>query len=297
MSPSPARIPDPPPEMPPLPRWIAPGRPQTPEETAFLAGAAAARLHAASAAPDLPLALWRDRLALGAARSALRLQGRREELGALRDAVHLLGPDDRPDPLGAMALLWRQAAARPLGSLATALPEAAADWAEQALGPGGAGQGAPVTRAAAVLGLVLDADPRAETAALILAEAAFSRSLGWDRLTPLLAAGLRPADLRLRGEDLQRACAAALLRQAEDALRLCAEAARGAGRLRAAAPKLRAKGAGEAVAQFLSQDAVAPRDLAALMSDRAARRLCDRLVSLGAVRELTGRGSFRLYGV
>ena len=33
------------------------------------------------------------------------------------------------------------------------------------------------------------------------------------------------------------------------------------------------------------------------MSDRAARRLCDRLVALGAVRELTGRDTFRLYGV
>tara|TARA_R100000687_G_scaffold77703_1_gene70407 strand:+ start:278 stop:397 length:120 start_codon:yes stop_codon:yes gene_type:complete len=33
------------------------------------------------------------------------------------------------------------------------------------------------------------------------------------------------------------------------------------------------------------------------LSDRAARRLCDRLVDLGVVRELTGRDTFRLYGV
>jgi hypothetical protein len=33
------------------------------------------------------------------------------------------------------------------------------------------------------------------------------------------------------------------------------------------------------------------------MTDRAARRLCDRLVDLGVVRELTGRPTFRLYGV
>ena len=45
-----------------------------------------------------------------------------------------------------------------------------------------------------------------------------------------------------------------------------------------------------------TRDALAPGALA-FMSDRAARRLCDRLVALGAVRELTGRDTFRLYGV
>jgi Fic family protein len=33
------------------------------------------------------------------------------------------------------------------------------------------------------------------------------------------------------------------------------------------------------------------------MTDRAARRFCDRLVELGVAQELTGRPTFRLYGI
>jgi 7-keto-8-aminopelargonate synthetase-like enzyme len=65
------------------------------------------------------------------------------------------------------------------------------------------------------------------------------------------------------------------------ALPMAAELSRAAARLRAVAPKLRAKGAARAVDLFLSRDALAPVAFD-FMSDRAARRLCDRLVALGA---------------
>ena len=157
------------------------------------------------------------------------------------------------------------------------------------------GQGAPVARAAMVLETVLTEAPRADVAALILADAALAQAVGWEHLMPLLAPGLKRAGLRKQGDDLRLACHRALISSAVEALRLAADLARRTAHLKAVAPKLRAKGAGDAVEMFLTRDAVAPSALP--LPDRAARRLCDRLVELGAVRELTGRDTFRLYGL
>ena len=63
------------------------------------------------------------------------------------------------------------------------------------------------------------------------------------------------------------------------------------------APKLRAKGAGRVVAALLDDDAVSANMKFPGLSDRGLRRLFDRLIELGAVRELTGRPTFRLYGL
>ncbi|APX26195.1 putative DUF1403 protein (plasmid) [Salipiger profundus] len=158
-----------------------------------------------------------------------------------------------------------------------------------------AGQGAPVVRAAMVLEAVQSEAPRADVPALILADIALAQALGWDHLMPLLATGLKRADLRKQGDDLRFACHRALISSVVDAVRLAADLARRAAHLKTVAPKLRAKGAGNAVEMFLTRDAMAPSALP--LPDRAARRLCDRLVDLGAVRELTGRDTFRLYGV
>lgn len=48
---------------------------------------------------------------------------------------------------------------------------------------------------------------------------------------------------------------------------------------------------------LLDDDAIAPAQKLGGMSDRGMRRLCDRLVDHGGIRELTGRTTFRLYGL
>jgi hypothetical protein len=47
----------------------------------------------------------------------------------------------------------------------------------------------------------------------------------------------------------------------------------------------------------LSDDAVIASEKITGMSDRGLRRLFDRLMELGAVRELSGRPAFRVYGL
>jgi hypothetical protein len=86
---------------------------------------------------------------------------------------------------------------------------------------------------------------------------------------------------------------------AVSALDVAADLSRHADTLIAVAPKLRAKPASKIVDLLLTEDCVAPAEAArqAPMTDRAARRLFDRLVALGAVRELSGRPAFRLYGL
>lgn len=280
--------------LPRMPVWVTSTRAETLEDVAFVSGAALSHLHVVLGRVEVPQDLLRDRLALRAAEACMVFSGRPERSGELRDAVHLLRPGDLPGPAGETYLAWRRAVERPVSikTLGRALPAfepgQIATWVD-------AGEGAPVARATMVLEAVLTKAPRADVAALILADTAIAQTLGWDHLVPLLAAGLKRADLRKQGVDLRFACHRALVSSAIEAVRQVVDLARWAAHLRVVAPKLRAKGAGDAVEIFLTRDAVAPTALP--LPDRAARRLCDRLVDLGAVRELTGRDTFRLYGV
>lgn len=280
--------------IPRMPSWISVSSVQTLEDIAFQTGAALSHLHLVLSYEGVPRALLLDRLALRSAEACVVLSGRPERARELRDAVHLLRPGDLPGPAGATYLMWQRGVAKPLSvkCLNRALPGVdvtqIAGWLDM-------GQGAPVTCAAMVLEAVLMEMPRGEAAALILADAALAQALGWYHLVPLLASGLKRADLRKRNEDLRLACHRAVMTSVFEATRMAGDLLRGAERLNTVAPKLRAKGAKNAVEIFLTQDAVAPAALP--LPDRAARRLCDRLVDLGAVRELTGRDTFRLYGV
>jgi len=164
-------------------------------------------------------------------------------------------------------------------------------------------QAAPFAAAQAAR-LVMAQRPDAEILSFWLADAVLAARLKWPRPLPLIAGALVLPALRAGGHrpypgdaDWTRSCCVAYGRAAVSACDLFAELGRSSQKLIAVAPRLRAKGAGAVIETLLNEDAVLPSARRGAMSTRGLRRLFDRLVALGGVRELTGRSTFRLYGL
>jgi hypothetical protein len=309
-----------------FPRWARIGENAVRAcDPAFFAGAGLALLdHFLAANPPFAGAL-RQRLALRAAATCVKMARLREDASGLRDAEHLApGAGTTQTSLaGRIHRLWRLFASRPIRLDAPTLQMAADligltdatsfDGLAGALRDIVAGAEHPLAAAvgasAAAMKLLTDAPPDdVEIFALWLSDLGLAQRLGWDAPVPLLATAIAHASLR-RGPSGKRprpadpdwadATASAYAIAAQEAFALADELSRRSQALLAAQPKLRAKGAGRVVELLLGDDAVSPARAAKLarLSDRAARRLFDRLIELGAVRELSGRPNFRLYGL
>jgi hypothetical protein len=131
--------------------------------------------------------------------------------------------------------------------------------------------------------------------------------LRWPRPLPLIATKILDPTLRPPGARRPtpndpawpNASAGAIALAAASTLDLAGYLSRRSEILIAVAPKLRSKPAQKIVDLLLAEDCVSPAEAArhAPMTGRAARRLFDRLVLLGAAREFSGRPTFRLYGL
>jgi hypothetical protein len=294
----------------PLPAWArAKGEISQDVDAAFLAGASLAALDACVRAETAFAGLWRNRLALRTAAAHLRLLGRREGETELRDGLALGVAGDAADgPAGGVLKAWRMLANRSTGISALIVDQAAAflglhmtaaltdilHVAEETVKE----ERPPLQTAAHVLGYIRRTHPRAEFLGFWLADSVLAHRLGWPIPLPLLVSGLAQRGRRgsVQVDEFGR-MATAYAQAAAAAVDLYGELARRATKLLEAAPQLRAKGASAVVDALLEDDAVAPASRLGGMSDRGMRRLCDRLVALGAARELTGRPVFRLYGL
>lgn len=301
--------------LPKLPGWVTTGRAEALETVAFRSGAALTVLDQLLGDPahGVPVKLLDNRLALKAATATSKLEGRLAREADIRDAYHLTPPGEARGPDGDLLAFWRGAVrmrTSGAGEIAGLVGEDFAEefgvWIDK--GQQHARTHGPLSGCVAVLHAVLDADDRAERTACLLSDIVLARALKWKFVLPVSAQRLTKAALRdlvaeRQGSEL--AVQARILGGIEETIRLARDLARRAEALRAFAPKLRAKGSDAAVDLFLTEDAIAPasmlspciRGTSIPMTDRAARRFCDRLVELGVAWELTGRPTFRLYGI
>jgi len=304
-------------EPPRAPVWARPGnaREHSEADALYFAGAALAALDPVAKSDPPWAGAWRRRLALKSAAAVVqKLLNRREDEAALRDAVALAKPGHELGPAGKVYSAFRALADRGdpfrperLAAVAMDLqaplkPDRAGELAEALREAAARGRPAPVAAAAAAEA-AMKLRPGAEPLALYCADAALAKSLGWAVPVPLLA---RELLRRAAGEGRRpkpgeagwgRLTALADARAALSALDLAQDLSRRAARLMDVSPKLRAKGKTGALAALLADDAVSAAAPITGLSDRARRRLFERLVALGAVRELTGRKTFRLYGL
>jgi hypothetical protein len=301
--------------LPQLPGWVTSGRAETLETVAFRSGAALTVLDQLISDPrhGVPLKLLANRLALSAAVATSKLEGRLVREVDIRDAYHLTPPGEARGPDGDLLAFWREAVRLRLNGPGEIADLIGPDRAEDVAGWLDAGQDrarthGPLAGCVAVLRAVLETDDRGERVACLLSDVVLARALNWKVVLPVTAQRLTKAalrDLTAEGQRAELAVQARILESIEAVIRLARDLARRAEALRTVAPKLRAKGSDAAVELFLTEDAVLPawmlspriRGTTIPMTDRAARRFSDRLVELGVARELTGRPTFRLYGI
>lgn len=301
--------------LPQLPGWVTSGRAETLETVAFRSGAALTVLDQLISDPryGVPLKLLANRLALSAAVATSKLEGRLAREADIRDDYHLTPPGEARGPDGDLLAFWREAVRLRSGGPGDIADLIGAEFAGELgvwldAGLEWVRTHGPLAGCAVVLRAVLDADDRAERVACLLSDIVLARALDWKAVLPVTAQRLTKGmlrDLAASGQGAELAIQARVLESIEDAMRQARDLARRAEALRTVAPKLRAKGSVAAVELFLTEDAVAPASMLSPrirgtnipMTDRAARRFCDRLVELGVARELTGRSTFRLYGI
>jgi hypothetical protein len=302
----------------PVPSWARASGRAGEGEPLFSAGAALALLDAHLRREPPAAGALRSRLALQSAAASAKILRLNADAGALRDLRFAV--TGKPPPAAKLLRLWRDLAAWPPGLDPGRLAAAAAALDLALPDPTGlasslkacAGEGDPASAAGKSAALMFCAFPDAPAAeAEILALWAFDLALAiqlrWVHPVPLIATRILDPGLRSDGRARPRpgepawanAASGAIALAAAVALDLAADLSRRSDTLIAVAPKLRAKPALKIVDLLLAQDCVSPAEAArqAPMTDRAARRLFDRLVRLSAAREFSGRPTFRLYGL
>lgn len=301
----------------PLPGWAVPrGLIACEADAAFAAGIALKSLDDLVRANPAFAGCWHARQALDCAAAAVRLSGRSEDQAQLLDAVLLTAPGDDPGPAGRIFGAFNKLANRNGGLttpfLADLAEQMGVSWNEllaksldQVDAALQSGRAAPFA-AADLITAIWSARPDAEILAFALADWLIAQKLSWVSCVPLLMGQRYGPAFRTPGgrgrlhpgeAGFPAAVCQALVEATRTALRSAGDIARRADRLAAVAPKIRTKGADAVYQKLLGEVAVAGTAPGTGLSRWAASRLFDRLETFGAVREFSGRSTFKIYGL
>lgn len=301
----------------PLPGWAVPrGQVVCEADAAFVAGIALKSLDDLVRSAPAWAGCWRARQALECAAAAARLSGRSVAPAELLDAVLLTAPGDDPGPAGRMFLAFKKLANRNgtittpfLADLANLMgfsfDEQFALTIDQVDVALQSGRAVPFA-AADLVTAIWSNFPNAEILAWALADWLIAQKLSWEFTVPLLmgqrygtafrAPGggrrLRPCDAGFPGAVCQT-----LVEATRTALRSAGDIARRADCMATVSPKIRTKGADAVYQKLLEEAAVTASAPGTGLSRWASSRLFDRLEKFGAVREFSGRPSFRIFGL
>ncbi|WP_155246261.1 MULTISPECIES: DUF1403 family protein [Agrobacterium] len=300
-----------------LPGWMRPrAHDITEADAAFAAGTALKSLDDLIRAEPPWLGCWRDRFALKSAAVAARMVGRGEGESTIRDAVLLTAAGDDPGPAGRLFFATRMLTRRS-GTIGTPFIRELAElfairWDDTLASipdivdsTNQSGRAAPFA-VADLITAIFAVRPDAEVLALGLADAVLAQKLKWPQPISLLLLGRYGPAFRTIGgrgrvrpgeSEYPKAICLALVDGAGAALRSAVEIDRRAARLLDVAPKIRTKGAEPVIRKLLTEDAVPASTPGSALSRWAATRLFERLERFEVVRELSGRSSFRIFGL
>lgn len=307
------------PELPILPTWAREKSLSSQIDSAFSAGAGLATLSALVKSRPPYMGGLSERLSLQAATATNRSSGRSEDDEAIRDQWLLRPRGEGLSPAARVLSGWlvfsrlradiQLLPPDMLEALAEAFGQPLDQSAEETLRELQAkvqSASNPVGAAALVSSAFYEREPRHEAIAHLLADLVLAQRLGWDRPLPLLASSIAVPSLRaggLRRRPLptdprwETALFGAYALSCGKAFQLASYLRSRAVALLAIAPKLRSRHSDKVIDALLAHAFLPGSRTIGGMSDRAMRRIFDRLTDAGIVREVSGRATFRIYGL
>lgn len=286
------------------------------DDSSVAAGAALANLYAFWVVPPPYHGVLAERMALKAAAATLRSSGRPEDEDAVRDQWWLRQTGEALSPAARTYQAWLMLVKLRHGwsGLTPEVFQRVAELFDRRLihpaeetmcSIEKARVGNPF-RASAEAARTCFLIEQNEALAHFVADAVLAAELGWERPLPLLAAHIASPSLRAGGSRRRlvpsdagwgSSVRAAYALSAVTILALARHLDEAMAKLIRISPKLRARAAKGVIEALLAHACLSAASPIAGMSDRGMRRLFERLVAAGGVRELTGRSTFRLYGL